>query len=55
MNKTVHPESFKGTDLKSDPVQIPIKPCYNLVVVSCLVTFSSLNLLDKQEWNEGDK
>ena len=42
MNKTVHPELFKGTDLKSDPIQIPIKPCCNLVVVSCLVTFSAL-------------
>lgn len=48
MNKTVHPELFKGTDLKSDPIQIPIKPCCNLVVVSCFVTFSSLSLVVKQ-------
>ena len=44
MNKTVHPELFKGTDLKSDPIQIPIKPCCNLVVESCLVTFPVLEL-----------
>jgi hypothetical protein len=25
-----------------NPIQIPIKPCCNLVVVSCLVTFSAL-------------
>ena len=42
MNKTVYPELFKGTDLKSDPIQIPIKPCCNLVAVSCLVRFSAL-------------
>ncbi|MFK4051218.1 hypothetical protein [Acinetobacter venetianus] len=55
MNKTVHPELFKGTDLKSDPIQIPIKPCCNLVVVSCLVTFSSLSLAAKQIWIGDEK
>ena len=44
MNKPVHPEFFKGLDLKSDPIQIPIKPCCNLVVMSCLVTFPVLEL-----------
>lgn len=55
MKNNVSPKLFTGSDLKPDPIQISIKPCCNLVVVSCFVTFSSLNLLDKQEWNEGDK
>jgi len=55
MKNNVIPEFYKESDLKSEPIQISIKPCCNLVVVSCFVTFSSLNLLDKQEWNEGDK
>lgn len=44
MTKPVNPEFFKGLDLKSDPIQIPIKPCCNLVVMSCLVTFPVLEL-----------
>lgn len=45
MNKTVHPELFKGTDLKSDPIQIPIKPCCNLAVMSGFVRFLTLTFL----------
>lgn len=55
MKNHVSPELYKGSDLKSDPIQIPIKPCCNLVVVSCFVMVLTSSLLDKQEWNEGDK
>lgn len=48
MKNNVNPNLFLGSDLKSDPIQTPIKPCCNLVVVSCFVTFSSLSLVVKQ-------
>jgi hypothetical protein len=55
MKNNVNPKLFTGSDLNSDPIQIPIKPCCNLVVVSCFVMVPTSSLLDKQEWNEGDK
>lgn len=55
MKNNVIPELYKGSDLKSDPIQIPIKPCCNLVVVSCFVMVLTSSFAVKQEWNEGDK